>query len=74
MLWWSASMIWWKLLRSAEVGVAAKAGGCEAAWLFYGWSRGRVGTLMKPANHRSTEMHSSLRILPSVTLGRPAPV
>ena len=25
----------------------------------------RVGTLMKPANHRSTEMHSSLRILPS---------
>ena len=63
MLWWSASTIWWKLPRSAEVGVAAKAGGCEAAWLFNGWSRSSRYIIMKPANHRSTEMHSSLRIL-----------
>ena len=49
----------------AAIWAGATSGGCECLHDCSMGGVGRVGTLMKPANHRSTEMHSSLRISPS---------
>ena len=55
----------------AAIWAGATSGGCECLHDCSMGGVGRVGTLMKPANHRSTGMRHSPRILPLGHMGHP---